>query len=203
MANFPRPEADIKVLAQNIITGLSGDGNPHFPNPPVTPADLQTLLDTFISLGDEQVAAQAAAQQATEAKHAALEELITAMKSVLRYAENTVQGNNAKLATLGWSGKADPTPLEAPGQPRLLEAPRQGQGWLRLDWKVPAEGGAPAFYRIERRKLPSGAWEAAGTSLETEVTLNNQERGKEWEYRVVAVNKAGEGEPSNTRAAVL
>ena len=31
----------------------------------------------------------------------------------------------------------------------------------------------------------------------------NQERGKEWEYRVIAVNKAGEGELSNTVMAVL
>jgi hypothetical protein len=27
MANFPRPEADIKVLAQNIITGLPDEAN--------------------------------------------------------------------------------------------------------------------------------------------------------------------------------
>lgn len=38
MANFPRPEADIKALAQNIITGLTG--NADFPSPPVNPADL-------------------------------------------------------------------------------------------------------------------------------------------------------------------
>ena len=38
---------------------------------------------------------------------------------------------------------------------------------------------------------------------ESEVTLSNQEHGKEWEYRVVAVNKAGEGLPSNTVMAVL
>ena len=30
-----------------------------------------------------------------------------------------------------------------------------------------------------------------------EITLTNQGRGKEWEYRVLAVNKAGEGQPSN------
>ncbi len=30
-----------------------------------------------------------------------------------------------------------------------------------------------------------------------------QERGKDWEYRVIAVNKAGEGLPSNTVDAVL
>jgi len=49
--------------------------------------------------------------------------------------------------------------------------------------------------------------------MDTEATLHNQARGKEWEYRaclcvsarrqVIAVNKAGEGEPSNTVMAVL
>ena len=37
----------------------------------------------------------------------------------------------------------------------------------------------------------------------SEITLSSQERGKEWEYRVLAVNKAGEGEASNTIMAVL
>ncbi len=40
-------------------------------------------------------------------------------------------------------------------------------------------------------------------AIESEITLSGQERGKEWEYRVIAVNKAGEGTPSNTVMAVL
>lgn len=104
MARFPTREADIRILVQSIIAGLKD--NPDFPNPPVSPEQLQTLLDNSIALEDAQVAAQAAAQQATEA-------------------------------------------------------------------------------------------------LETEITLNNQERGKEHEYRVIAVNKAGESDPSNTVTAVL
>jgi hypothetical protein len=40
-------------------------------------------------------------------------------------------------------------------------------------------------------------------AIESEITLSAQERGKEWEYPVLAVNKAGEGEPSNTVMAVL
>ena len=37
MARFPDREAEIKALAQSIITGLTG--NPDFPNPPVSPVE--------------------------------------------------------------------------------------------------------------------------------------------------------------------
>ena len=40
-------------------------------------------------------------------------------------------------------------------------------------------------------------------AIEREATLNNQERGKDWEYRVIAVNRAGEGPASNMVAAVV
>ena len=64
-------------------------------------------------------------------------------------------------------------------------------------------GGAVAAYKIQRRLRPSGAWTDAGMAVESETTITGQERGKEWEYRVIAVNKAGKGEPSNTVKEVL
>jgi fibronectin type 3 domain-containing protein len=201
MARFPRREADIRTLVQNIIAGLKD--NPDFPNPPFSPEQLQTFLDDSIALEDTQVAALAAAQQATEAKQAGNDKMISAAKSVLNYAEDAVHGNDAKLAALGWSGRAESTPLQIPGQPRTLEAPKEGPGWLFLDWKKSPDGGKAAFFRVERRKPSSEEWMMVGTALETEITLNNQERGKEYEYRVIAVNKAGESEASNTVTAVL
>ncbi|WP_339133546.1 MAG: hypothetical protein WGN25_13080 [Candidatus Electrothrix sp. GW3-4] len=77
---FPTREADIRLLVQKIIAGL--EGNPDFPHPPVSPAQLQTLLDNSIALEDSQTVAQAAAQQATEAKQAGNDEMISAAKSV-------------------------------------------------------------------------------------------------------------------------
>jgi hypothetical protein len=201
MARFPKREADIRILVQNIIAGLTD--NPDFPNPPFTPTQLQAFLDNVTALEDGQVAAQSAAQQATEAKQSGIDEMVSAAKSVLSYAEDAVSGNDAKLAALGWGGRAAPTPLQAPGQPRSLEAAQEGPGWLTLDWKKSPDGGKAAFYRVERRKAAGGEWAMVGTALETEITLHSQERGKEWEYRVIAVNKAGESGPSNTVTAVL
>ena len=60
-----------------------------------------------------------------------------------------------------------------------------------------------ASYKIERRERPTGDWVLISVAIETEATLTNQERGKDWEYRVFAVNRAGDGAPSNTVAVVL
>ena len=156
MARFPRTEAEITALAQSMITGLTANAA-DFPAPPVPPADLQTLLDSYVTLTDAQVAAMAAAEQATDTKVAGLEELITAMRTDLRYAEDAVNYDDAKLTALGWGGRADPTAMAIPGQPRALEAPRQGEGWIFLDWKKPADGGSVAAYKIERRERRSAA----------------------------------------------
>ncbi|CAK8716696.1 hypothetical protein GCAAIG_06100 [Candidatus Electronema halotolerans] len=57
---------------------------------------------------------------------------------------------------------------------------------------------------INPRRSYSGNFDLrVPTALATEITLNNQEHGKEWKYRVIAVNKAGESGPSNTVTAVL
>jgi len=141
------------------------------------------------------VAAAAAAEQATTTKDEALEGLTDAMKADLRYAENTVDFDDDKLKLLGWAGRKAGTSLEPPGQARTLEAPREGEGWIFLDWKEPVDGGK---VEIERRERPEGPWSIGGIAMETEATLTSQERGKEFEYRVIAVNKAGEGVPSNS-----
>lgn len=202
MARFPTRETEIKALAQTIITGLTAQAA-DFPTPPVSPTDLQALLDSLNTLSEAAVTARAAAEQATATKNAAQEELVAAMHADLRYAEDAVSHDDPKLSALGWGGKAAPTPLQMPGQPRALEAPRQGEGWVFLDWKQPAEGGAVAAYKIERRERPAGEWALVSMAIESEATLTNQERGKDWEYRVIATNKAGEGLASNTVGAVL
>ena len=72
-----------------------------------------------------------------------------------------------------------------------------------LDWKAPADGGAASAYKVTRRERPAGAWEDVATAVITEATLVGQPTAKELEYRVIAVNKAGDGPPSNTEMVVL
>jgi len=202
MARFPRTEAEVVALAEAMISGLA-DNAAVYPAPPVLPADLTTLISAYTVVKNDSIAAQAAAEQATADKDDALEDLVEAMKSDIRYAENTVDFDDDKLKLIGWAGKKAATALQPPGQSRLLEAPKQGDGWVFLDWKAPIDGGTPSAYKVMRRERPAGPWEEVATAVISEATLVEQPKGKELEYRIVGVNKAGDGEPSNTAMVVL
>jgi len=200
MPRFPKKEAEISALAEQLWRGLL-DNNAIFPQSPVHPMSLRFRKLIYQSRHNTFLAARAAAEQATGDKTDALEELIEAMKADLRYAENTVNFDDDKLKLIGWAGKKAPTPLAIPGQTRLLEAPKQGKGWLFLDWKAPADGGKPKAYKVQRRSGES--WQDVATAILSEITLVDQPEKTELEYCVVALNKAGEGQASNTVMVVL
>ena len=67
-----------------------------------------------------------------------------------------------------------------------------------LDWKEPIDGGQVAAYKVQRRES-----RCIGTARESEITINGQTRSKEFEYGVLAANKAGDSEASNSVMAVL
>ncbi len=202
MPRFPKKEAEIAALAERLWRGL-WKNLPVYPKPPVHFILLRFKSLIYKNRRDGFLAKKAAAEQATADKDQALEELIEAMKADILYAENTVNYDDDKLKLIGWAGKKAKTPLAPPGQVRLLEASKQGKGWVYLDWKAPLNGGRPKAYKIQRRLRGSGNWQDVATAIVTEATLVEQPQKQELEYRIIAVNKAGEGEPSNTVMVVL
>jgi len=202
MARFPKKEAEIIALAERLVSGFRSN-LALFPAPPVIWPILNVKRNIYYGARNAMLAKQAAAEQSIADKDTAIEELINALKSDIRYAENTVNFDDDKLKLIGWSGNQTPTALAPPGEVRQLEAPKQGDGWVFLDWKAPADGGRVSAYKVQRRQRPEGAWQDVATAIETESTLVEQPKGKELEYRVIAINKSGEGSPSNTVMVVL
>ena len=202
MAQFPQSEAEIIVAAQAIIGGLTA--NPTvFPAPPVSAADLQAALDSFVDLCDQVNAHEATGKLLTLTKQGGRDELTDAMKANYGYGETAVAPDYDQLQLIGWDKRKTPSAPEVPGIPRAFEAPKQGEGWVFLDWKSPADGGAVISYQVERRERPVGDWAIAGMALKSEIMLVNQDRGKDLEYRVIPMNNSGAGEPSTTIAVVL
>ncbi len=201
MATFPRTEPEIITLAQTMISGLEADEA--YASPPVQLTTLTVTLQSFIGTRSAAATAQGAAEAAINAKNVQLDLLVAQMKKDLRYAEDVTNGDDAKLQKLGWGGKSAGKALVAPGQTLELAAPEQGEGSVQLTWGAPESGGMPAAYKVQRRERPAGPWADVGTALTCALALSDQTRNKELEYRVLAVNKAGEGGPSNTVLVVL
>ena len=201
---FPYREPDILRLANDIAAGLAANQEV-FPAPPYTPDEFETALSEHDGNREAQIMSRAAATQATAAKDESLAAIADMSKSVLRYAENHTRANDAKLQLLGWGGRRSRTPTvtEPPGRARTLELIREGPNWVYLDWKEPMEGGQVTAYKVQRRHREGGDWSDVGMSVDSEITLNGQDTGIEFEYRVIAVNSAGEGPASNIARAVL
>ena len=200
---FPYREADILRLATDIAAGLAAHTDV-FPAPPFSPEDFQQALAEHDGRREAAIQARGSAVQRTEEKEQSLSRVQDMAKSVIRYAENRTHGDDGKLQLLGWGGRRARmlAVMDPPAQVRTLEVIREGTDWVFLDWKEPVGGGEVAAYRVQRRTR-DGDWSDVGMSVESEVTLNGQQAGVEYEYRVIAVNKAGEGPASNTARAVL
>jgi hypothetical protein len=202
MATFPRTEAELVALARKVIDGLARHAET-YPSPPFTPAMLTTILESFLSASSEAVAAQAAASRAVANKNVLNDKLTESIKTVLRYAEMTVNDDDTELKELGWGGRTHRTTLAVPGQPRTLQSPNRDDTSIELVWGEPVDDGKVQGYKIQRRERPDGPWYLVDSVLERSVTLAEQPRGKAWEYRVVAMNRAGLSVPSNTVQAMF
>ncbi|MCP4709699.1 MAG: fibronectin type III domain-containing protein [Planctomycetes bacterium] len=206
MPKFPTSEAEVTALAETMVAGYTAHA---LDFPSVTVADLQTALDTYQTDRQSQANAKAQAQIATEAKTTKLGDLVAVMKNDLKLSEVDVAADPEKLTQIGWGPKAQPTPIEAPGAPTELTPSFEGAGTLQLKWDKPAtgSGGAVRNYLIQRRDHDEtgqfGNWQLLDFAYDTEMTLTDQPRSVQMEYRVKASNAAGESLPSNTTPVVL
>ena len=201
MTKFKSRQAEVLELVQSIAYGL--ESNPAvYPAPPVSPADLKASLANTMAGLVQVNATLAAYQMAVEAKDRSMAETVEKAKSCLRYAENTVQFDDDKLKRLGWSGRRKGKPMAAPGQAMLLKAVEQGDDWVVLKWKKPPDGGSVAAYKIQRDN-DDGKWLDVGTAVVTKAKLTDQPQLVDIRYRIVTVNKVGDGPASNTVEMVL
>ena len=120
----------------------------------------------------------------------------------MKYAEVAARDQPEKLSQLGWGPRRGAASLKAPGEVRDIRIVSEGDSWVILSWNPPVDGGQVGAYQIQR-KQQGGAWEDIGTSVDTTHLLTNQPRGIEFDYRVIALNKAGAGQPSATVTLVL
>ena len=201
MPTLPRTEAEFIALTQRVCDGLTTMAQ-DFPNPPVAVADIQALVAKYGTVLSAVTQAEMDSQAQHTAKAGVLKQIEDGVKSNLKWAEVTARKTPEKLTGLGWGPRRSKTPLQAPGEITKLTIVNEADTWLLLSWQSPADGGLPSAYRIQRQQ-GTGPWENAETATATQLVMSNQPRGVQLSYRVIAVNKAGESQPSGVVQAVL
>lgn len=89
-------------------------------------------------------------------------------------------------------------PWDPPGKPGRPHVTDVDSTQVSLEWDPPQkDGGAPVDeYIIEVRDPTSKEWNKIATSKTPNATVTGLTEGKEYQFRVKAVNKAGPGQPS-------
>jgi hypothetical protein len=198
MASFPKTEADVTQLAEQVIQGLVEHADV-FPTPPVSATELTVALEEFTAACAATDTALVAATERRAFKKELLRLLIQDLKRDIRYAENTVSDDDAKLKLIGWGARAARTArsIELPGRVRNLEHVCLEDGSISLRWKKPSSGGRVLAYKLQSYERDTDQWRHIATAVRPETTLSDQEPGVEEWYRVIALNEAGDGPPSN------
>uniref|UniRef100_A0AAF5DMX8 non-specific serine/threonine protein kinase n=1 Tax=Strongyloides stercoralis TaxID=6248 RepID=A0AAF5DMX8_STRER len=98
-------------------------------------------------------------------------------------------------------------PYHEPGKPSQPDITDWDTDRVSLKWDPPdSDGGAPITqYIIEKKNKHSRDWQECGkvTGQDTEATITGLKEGEEYQFRVIAVNKAGPGEPSDSSKKVI
>jgi hypothetical protein len=206
MPKFPKTEAEVVALAETMVAGYTAHAA-DFPS--VTVATLSTALSTYKSQRQTQEDKRGQAQIATVTKDEKLDALEELMRNDLKLSEVDTTNDPEKLYEIGWGPRSQPTPIQAPDSPTDLHPIAEGQGTIWLEWeKPPTDAGRPIRnYIIERRDQQEdgsfGAWMLVQTTYDCEINLTEQPVNIRVEYRVKAVNAAGESMPSNSVSVVL
>ncbi|GAU87381.1 hypothetical protein RvY_00244-2 [Ramazzottius varieornatus] len=127
------------------------------------------------------------------------------------------QKYNFRIKAVNKEGESEPLttetaivakyPFDEPGKPGTPQVTDYDKDRVDLKWTAPeSDGGSPiTSYVIEKRLKGSKDWSKAAEvpAHKTEASVTDLPERQEFEFRVVAVNKAGPGEPSDASKSVI
>jgi hypothetical protein len=201
--DFPKGEAQIITLCDRMLSGYSQ----HWADfPKVKGHKLSVRRSSYATAKKLLVETRSRLKIETKATNEKLLELKKVMKNCLRKSMVDVAANPEKLKLIGWGLRDNPQQVQPPGQPTNLQIITKDNRMIKLKWDLPTDGQRVRNFVLERRRQNGDEisdWQIHCISYQTQINLTNQPIGVHLEYRVKAVNIAGQSSPSNIAAIVL
>jgi Fibronectin type III domain len=182
---------DNEVVSRGLAVYTGTNGNPHFPNPPVSPTDLKAGLDSYSSLiaesqdGSRKVIAQRKKQRKA---------VINMLRMLARYVEIASDGDMAVFMTSGFqpasTTKASPAPLAVPDFKKIDHGPNSGEILIQVKKVAKAQ-----IYEVQYAANPAGGVPSAWTKMlvpsTKPVTVTGLTPGTVYAFQVRAAGKLG------------
>lgn len=113
-----------------------------------------------------------------------------------------------KITAVNQHGKDEATVevivLAAPSKPKgPLKVSNVTKNGCKLDWKPPEDDGGKPVTGYVVEKLDKGRWIPVGRSKDPEMEVQGLQEGKEYNFRVRAVNDEGESESLEADQAII
>jgi len=140
------------------------------------------------------------------------------VKDTTYVVHNLVQGHEYefRIRAKNAAGFSKPSPPSShfkmkgkfgvPSPPGTPQVTKVGRGYAELKWELPRSDGGSRItgYIVEKREVGSGIWIKCNEYNVTDLnmTVSGLTDGREYEFRVYAVNAAGKSEPANCASPV-
>jgi hypothetical protein len=173
-------DPDLDEFAGNVVTSLTG--NPSFPNPPVTLANLGVFVSTF---HNAVLAALPGGLQLTAAKNAAREALLDALRKEANYVQT---GSNHSLDVLLTSGfyATSTNRAQSPLDPPVI-AEMDNLATTKLLVRLTPITNARS-YNVQTNTNGTGTWQDAGIYTQARrIVLGNLAPGTTYAVRARAI----------------
>ena len=194
---------ELSTLARTVAMGVTG--NPEFPNPVVSPAELIAAAEDFDTKRKADVEAGAAAGHAKDETRKSRTTLHDTITRAAKGNEAQSGGDEAKLRSTGLSPRKSPVhhaDLKAPTG--LSVSLGDFEHEVDLHWHAPRSKAVQA-HRVEATDTPQKpeTFHAVGQLTGSKVTLKEQPKGVALSFRVVALGAGGIESPPSAMVTIV
>ena len=190
----------IQMLRQRVVDLT---GNPNFPSPTPSLAQLSAMADALEAAFNDAQAARQIARVKTSAQDETSVAADRLYNQLSNYVDSTSAGDASKITSAGFSVRAGNAPLGRLPQPVGVEAhPGGHEGTIDLSWR--GIRGARS-YTVEKAADAEGelTWQPAANVTKPRASVNTMTPGKKYWFRVAPVGAAGQGPWSDVVGKVV